>query len=144
MSPLPVALALLLALPIQTPSNGTAVPVPLRIVVSQPAYVGEPIWVIATAGPIQNVLYPFHAAMEDAGCNPIEVKQNGVPLPQLPIRSQANFSGVVCGSSAPPGSPPDRLPLHALFALDMPGRYSVRWTELSSNTVSDWLTFDVR
>ncbi len=144
MSPLPVALALFLAVPVQTPSNGTTVPVPLQIVVRQTNYVGEPIWVTATAGSVQNVRYPFHAAVEDAGCNRIEVNHNGVPLPQLPIRSQANLSGIGCGSSAPPGSPPDRLPLHALFAINKPGRYSVRWTELSSNTVSDWLTFDVR
>lgn len=72
---------LFLAVPTQTPSNGTTVPVPLQIVVNQIAYVGEPIWVTATAGPIQNVRYPFHAAMEDAGCNRIEVKQDGVPLP---------------------------------------------------------------
>jgi hypothetical protein len=123
--------------------------------VDQPAYVGEPVWITATSGHLENVRYPFHAAMEDTGCNEIEVKRDGVLLPRLPIRPIGTLDGLVCGSAAPPGSPPHRLPLHALFALDKPGKYSVHWAvlgpketahgmELSSNEDSGWATFELR
>lgn len=133
----------LLLLSIQVTSHGEATTVPLHIEVTQPAYAGEPIWVTATSGPIQNVRYPFHAAMEDIGCNRIELKRDSVSLPKLPLRSTADQSGILCGSAAPPGSPPHRLPLHALFDMKEPGSYSVRWTETSSHTVSDWVSFEV-
>lgn len=132
-----------LSLSVQATSHGEATAVPLHIEVTQPAYAGEPIWVNATSGPIQNVRYPFHAAMEDIGCNRMELKRDGVSLPKLPLRSTADQSGILCGSAAPPGSPPHRLPLHALFDMKEPGNYSVRWTETSSHAVSDWVSFEV-
>ena len=81
--------------------------------------------------------------MEDIGCNRIELKRDGVSLPQLPLRSTADQSGNLCGSAAPPGSPPHRLPLHALFDMKEPGSYSVRWREMSAQAVSDWVSFEV-
>ena len=55
-------------------------------------------------------------------------------LPEsLPRAGFANQSGILCGSAASPGSPPHRLPLHALFVMDQvmdqSGTYSVRWTK---------------
>jgi len=133
----------LLSVPAQVTSYAEATAVPLHIEVTQPAYVGEPIWVTASSGPIQNIRYPFHAAMEDIGCNRIELKRDGVSLPQLPPRSHADQSGILCGSAAPPGSPQHRLPLHALFDIKESGSYSVRWTEMSLHVVSDWVSFEV-
>lgn len=133
----------LLSLPVQVTSRGKVTVVPLNIEVTQPAYVGEPIWVTATSGPIGSVRYPFHAAMEDIGCNRIELKRNGVSLPQLPIRGTGDMSGPLCGSAAPPGAPPHRLPLHALFDIKEAGSYSVRWTETRSHVGSDWVSFEV-
>lgn len=138
-----LASLVLLSFGVQVTSHSEVTAVPLHIEVTQPAYVGEPIWVTATSGPIQNVRYPFHAAMEDIGCNRIELKHDGVSLPKLPLRSTADQSGIVCGSAAPPGSPPHRVPLHALFDMKEPGSYSVRWTETSSHAVSDWVSFEV-
>ena len=138
-----LASLVLFSLPAQVTSYAEATAVPLHIEVTQPAYVGEPIWVTATSGPIQNVRYPFHAAMEDIGCNRIELKRDGVSLSKLRLRSTADQSGIACRSAAPPGSPPHRLPLHALFDMKEPGSYSVRWTELSSHVVSDWVRFEV-
>ncbi len=134
---------LLFAVSAQLPIASPVTPVPLHIEVTRPAYSGEPVWVTATSGPVQNVRYPFHAAMEDVGCNRIELKHNGVTLLPLSIRSTANLGGIVCGSAAPSGSPPYRLPLHALFDISTPGSYSVQWTELSSKAVSDWVDFEV-
>lgn len=139
-----LALLVSLSLTAQVTSRGEAIAVPIDIEVTQPAYAGEPIWVTATSGPIQNVRYPFHAMMEDIGCNRIELKRDGVSLPQLPLRGTADMSGIICGSAAPSGSPPHRLPLHALFDIKEPGTYSVRWTEMSSHgAVSDWVSFEV-
>lgn len=137
------------------PGQSPASPAAITVVVDQPAYVGEPVWITATSGHIENVRYPFHAAMEDTGCSRIELKRDGVLLPRLPTLSIGNLDGLVCGSAAPPGSPPHRLPLHALFALDKPGTYSVHWTmlspresargmELSPDQDSDWVTFELR
>jgi hypothetical protein len=138
-----IALLLFLAPSAQVTAPAPSTPVPLHIEVTQSAYVGEPIWVTATSGPVQNVRYPFHAAMEDMGCNRIDLKHNGAPLPTLPLRGHADQSGILCGSAAPAGSPPHRLPLHALFDISTAGTYSVRWTELSFGAVSDWISFEV-
>lgn len=125
----------------------------LSTTVDQPAYLGEPIWITADAGP--NIRYPFRATIENIGCNQIELKRDGALLKPLPLAGYANQSGIACGSAAPPGSPPHRLPLHALFVMDQPGTYSVRWTELEPSShagtarleplaQSDWMTFQVQ
>ena len=126
----------------------------LAIQVDQPAYTGEPIWITATAGDIGNLRYPFGAVIEDIGCNQLEVKRNGLLLKPFPALGFANLGGIICGSAAPAGSPPNRLPLHALFPMDQAGQYAIRWTVLSprfSNIVSlepdarsVWTTFRVR
>ncbi len=93
----------------------------LSTAIDQPAYLGEPIWITANAGRLPNIRYPFRAAIEDIGCNQIELKRDGALLKPLPIAGYANQSGILCRSAAPPGSPPHRLPLHALFVMDQPG-----------------------
>lgn len=48
-------------------------PAAMTVVVDQPAYIGEPVWITATSGPTESMRYPFHTAMEDTGCNRIEL-----------------------------------------------------------------------
>src|SRR5271170_6266185 len=133
------------ASPVQPP----AVPA-LTIAIDQPVYTGQPIWVRAVSGPLQNIRYPFHAAAGDMGCNRLEVKRDGVLLTPVPVHAAGSTDGIMCGSAAPPGSPEHRLPLHALYPLKIAGTYSVRWTEtgyaptgLKPIAQSDWLTFEV-
>ena len=103
------------------------------VVVDQPAYAGEPIWIHAPAGKYF-IRYPFSphiggpGDLADFGCNRVELRYEDQPvkpwqLPGEPIGG----AGILCGSSAPAHSPQDRLPLHVLFPILKPGRYSVRW-----------------
>jgi hypothetical protein len=110
-----------------------ALPRPLKpsppaftVSVDQPTYTGEPLWVRATAGPLENIRYPFHAGLEDMGCNRLGVKRDGVLLTPRPLHSNFNGSGIACGSAAPQGAPQNRLPIHILYPLDTPGTYSMR------------------
>ena len=124
---------------------------PLTVALDKPAYTGESLWIIAAAGR-KNVRYPFRAAMEDIGCNRLEMNRNGTPLTPVHISGTANLGGILCGSAAPSGSPDSRLPLHVLFPFRRAGTYSVRWTELAPNASgelesvaqSEWMTFQVR
>jgi len=120
------------------------------------------MFTFVNAGPLRVYLqFPFggdvsfHAAIEDIGCNQLELKRDGALLKPLPLAGYANQSGILCGSAAPRGSPPHRLPLHALFVMDQPGTYSVRWTELAPSShagagrleplaQSGWMTFQVQ
>lgn len=124
----------------------------LKISIDQPVYTNQPLWIRAEATPSNNIQYPFRALMEDIGCNQLEVKRDGVLLKPHPI-SGIYWGGLLCGTSAPSGSPNDRLPLHVLYSLDQPGTYSVRWTvgpKLPNSTAhearaqSEWLTFEVK
>lgn len=77
------------------------------------------------------------------GCNRLEVKRNGVLLTPRSF-SMTSYEGIACGSSAPNGSPENRLPLHVLYPIDEPGTYSVRWTAMGRSEAppeSQWLTF---
>jgi hypothetical protein len=128
-------------------------PAAFTIAIDQPVYANEPIWVHVLNGQIGNVRYPFYPAVGFFGCNKLEVRHNGTLLSPrtIPLTS---YVGLVCGSSAPAGSPEGRLPLHVLFPLTQPGRYSVLWSTFSFpekakgeilglDRASQWLTFTV-
>jgi len=145
-----VALTLLCAATtLLVPSPSFAAPSPIAIRVDAPAVVGMPIWIHADlAGPLV-VRYPYDSDPHYFGSNQLEVKRDGQPLKPIAGEWQGGLVGMVVGSAAPPGSPQGRLPLHLGFAIDRPGRYSVRWTVeggMSKETLaqSDWLDFDVR
>jgi hypothetical protein len=131
---------------VASPARQPAVPA-LTIAIDQPAYTGQPVWVRAVTGPLQNIRYPFHAALGDIGCNRLEVRRDGVALTPLAKYKPMSAEGIVCGSAAPAGSPEHRLPLHVLYLLDQAGSYTVRWTETAGGpkplAQSDWLTFEV-
>jgi len=149
------ALLALLSPQSQVPAQPPDIP-SFTISVDQPVYSGQPIWVRVVDGPRANIRYPFHAVVGDIGCNRLEVTFNGVLLKPLPIqRGPTTMIGPACGSSAPQGSPSDRLPLHILYQLTSPGIYSVRWTiglpfpsrngtaGAKPEPHSDWVTFQV-
>jgi hypothetical protein len=150
-----LALLALVSLQSQAPTQPADIP-SFTIRIDQPVYSGQPIWVRVVDGPRANIRYPFHSVVGDIGCNRLEVKHNGVLLKPLPIqRGPTSMSGPACGSSAPQGSPSDRLPLHVLYQFESPGIYSVRWTMgfpfplragiagTKPEPQSDWLTFQV-
>lgn len=100
---------------------------PLAITVDQPAYAGEPIWVHAQAGKYF-IRYPFYSYIGFIGCNRVELRYEGEAMEPWAMPSDmVSFEGNPCGSAAPRGSPPDRLPLHVLFPILKPGHYAVRW-----------------
>jgi hypothetical protein len=141
-------------------SLGRAQTVPVQkfnISVDQPAYTGQPLWLHADVTPaVPEVHYPYGDSPADFGPNLLELEHNGVALtPRSHQTWPTQGTGIVDGSISPVGSPPNRLPLHVLYAVDEPGRYSVRWTKLRHKvgkqgmvevTVarSDWITFEVR
>ena len=127
----------------------------LKIAIDQPVYTNQSLWIRAQATPSDNIRYPFHAAMEDIGCNRLEVKRDGVLLKPHPLSGTTSLDGILCGSAAPSGSPEDRLPIHVLYPLDKPGTYSIRWTVMMPNfnghpdvlepqAQSEWLTFEAK
>jgi len=130
-------------------------PPSFTIAIDRPAYANEPIWVRALNGPIENVRYPFYPAIDDFGCNKLEVRHDGALLTPrtIPTPGGTQRVGIACGSSAPAGSPQGRLPLHILYPLSQPGTYSVRWTieapglhrpvPLRAIAESQWLTFTI-
>lgn len=100
---------------------------PLAITVDQPAYAGEPIWVHAPAGRYF-IRYPFYSYIGFIGCNRVELRYEGEAMKPWAMPSDMiSYEGILCGSAAPRGSPPDRLPLHVLFPILKPGHYAVRW-----------------
>ena len=132
----------------------TGSPSPFTITIDQPAYAGEPIWVRAVNGPIQNVRYPIYSPDGYFGCNKLEVWHDGTLVAPSTTETVPHvYDGPACGSAAPRGSPEGRLPLHVLYPLLQPGTYLVRWTIESPNFApgplllsigqSQWLTFTV-
>jgi hypothetical protein len=103
-----------------------------------PAYTDMPVW-LKIALPFEfagAVRYPFISGPAGFGCNQVEVRRNGRMLPLLPGSHWGRYgiviAGNICGSYAPAGgTQADRLPLHLLYRLDVPGLYEVRYTLLS-------------
>lgn len=124
--------------------HGQSAITPLEVRVQGPAYVGEPIWVEMTAGSTNAVIYPFTASFENIGCNKIELKRGETQLePLADLTPPKIWTGPPCGTQAPPGAPPNRLPLHLLFRIDQTGEYAIRWTDLSHHISSKWVSFSV-
>jgi hypothetical protein len=129
-------------------------PQTITIQVDAPARVGMPIWIHADLKSPLVARYPFAADPRYFGSNRLELKRDGQLLPLRSGISLGGLVGLIEGSVAPPGSPQNRLPLHVGYAIDKPGRYSVRWTVVASSASripppgaslaqSDWLDFDV-
>jgi hypothetical protein len=100
-----------------------------------PAYTDMPVWLkidlpYEFAGAVR---YPFILGPAGSGCNEVEVRRNGQMLPLLPgsnwTRNGIVNFGSICGSYSPASdTQADRLPLHLLYRLDVPGLYEVRYT----------------
>jgi len=126
-----------------------------QIHLSDPAYTGMPVWIHAELSFPLEIRYPYGEDPGDFGPNRLEVKRENSLLPKVPYKPWLVGGGLVDGSIAPPTSPKDRLPVHLQYALDKPGVYSVRWTEVRHSfrdgrvtevvvAQSDWLDFEVR
>src|SRR5260370_31981730 len=126
-----------------------------QIQLSDPAYTGMPVWIHAELSFPLEIRYPYGEDAGDFGPNRLEVKRENSLLQKVPFRPWVGRGGIVDGSIAPATSPKNRLPLHLQYALDKPGNYSVRWTEVRHSfqegqvaevvvAQSDWLDFEVR
>jgi hypothetical protein len=127
-----------------------------QIHISGPSYTGMPVWIQAELNFPVEVRYPYGENPGSFGPNRLEVKRENHMLAQVPYKLWGSVStGPVDGSIAPATSPKNRLPLHLKYALDKPGVYSVRWTEVRHDfqdgkmaelvvAQSDWLDFEVR
>ena len=135
-----------------------AVVQPISTRVDAPARTGLPIWVFADLqGPL-TARYPYGEDPRYLGSNRLELKRDGKTLPPQPGYGRGGPPGLVVGSIAPPRAPQNRLPLHLAFAIDKPGRYSVRWSVVVERletgpplsrhdellAQSNWLEFDVK
>jgi hypothetical protein len=109
---------------------------------------GEHLWSVQKDG------RQFACELRDYGLRP-----NVSPsLPPQPGYGGGGPMELVVGSIAPPRAPQNRLPLNLAFAIDKPGRYSVRWTVVGERrevgpppsrhdellAQSNWLEFDVK
>ena len=100
-----------------------------------PAYTGMPVWLKVDL-PFEwtgAVRYPFILGPAGFGCNTVELRKNRQMLPLLPgsnwMRYGVVIGGNICGSYSPAGdTQADRLPLHLLYRLDVPGVYEARYT----------------
>jgi hypothetical protein len=108
---------------------------PTTVSLDGPAYTDMPVWLkidlpYEFAGEVR---YPFILGPAGFGCNEVEVRRNGQMLPLLPGSNWTRYGvvigGNICWSYAPAGdTQADRLPLHLLYRLDVPGLYEVRYT----------------
>ncbi|HYL78005.1 MAG TPA: IPT/TIG domain-containing protein [Bryobacteraceae bacterium] len=98
-----------------------------------PAYTDMPVWLKIDVPFEGAVGYPSVFGPAGFGCNMVEARRNGQRLPLLarpdwawyPIR----IGGNICGPYATGTKMrSDRLPLHLLYRLDVPGEYEVRYT----------------
>jgi len=129
----------------------------IKLRLDGPARVGLPLWLYADLQRPLEARYPFSADPRNFGSNRLELRRDGRPLDRLPsvgVFAGSFLVGIVIGSSAPPGSPQNRLPLHLAFAINRPGAYSVRWSVVSPDlgrasapprilAESDWFDFSV-
>ena len=127
--------------------------------VDQPAYAGMPVW-LKVELPFQygTIHYPYISGLAGFGCNEVEVRRNGEPLPLIPpsnkMQSTRPFVGDICGIPGPE-SPADigRLPLHLLYDFRVPGTYEVRFTlrsmpfgapsQTGFKARSEWTPFEI-
>jgi len=135
----------------------SAVVQPITICLDEPARIGFPIWLNTDLRGALVARYPFGEDPRYFGSNRLELRRDGQPLAPLPGAGGGGPRGEIAGSIAPPGAPQNRLPLHLGFAIDRPGRYSVRWTVIGEDfgpatppaprervlAESGWLDFDV-
>jgi hypothetical protein len=107
------------------------------------AYAGMPVWLEIDEPVPYEARYPFQPMPWSVDPYLIQVVTQGKPLPP---RSHSHVGGVVGGilggSVAPDDAPKGRLPLHLLFDLTRPGRYSVMLAS-THGAISDWTDFTV-
>ncbi len=152
-APLPGPLTYLLQ---SSPSVPQVQPITIRV--QGPARVHFPIWLYADLREPLVARYPFGEDPRYFGSNRLELRRDSQSLsPLRPESGGSGLMGIVAGSIAPQTSPQNRLPLHLAFAIDRPGRYSVRWTVIGAGfgataqpapregvlAQSNWLDFDV-
>jgi hypothetical protein len=109
---------------------------PAMLSLEQPAHAGGPVWLHIQQPaypPYGDVRYPVRTDPSDFGCDEIEVRRNGSPLPRILARPASGFNGggSLCGSIGIPGHEmlhKNRLPLHLQYHFDHPGAYEVRYT----------------
>ncbi len=106
---------------------------PVALSVDGVARVGGPVWIKIDMPTWGEVRYPARFPPLDFGCNQMEVRQNGVLLPRIPVRPPGAMmiNGPLCGMIQIPGPPPQhtgRLPLHLQYRFEKPGVYEVRYT----------------
>jgi len=138
----------------------------IKVSIAPVVYAGLPIWAEADRRPEKTEDYPFNASsLSSSGLHELELRFGNVPVPVQDLNVQIQvFTGRIGRPKLIKQTMADsiRLPLHALFVISQPGRYSLRWTELGQKCVvdevpqpicptenwviaqSDWVDFDVQ
>jgi hypothetical protein len=127
----------------------------VAISLDQPAHSGGPVWlrIDPPLGWQDTVRYPVRIQPWEFGCQEIEVRRNGQPLPRIAVRpGDGGISmGLICGTIGIVGHPAThtgRLPIHLQYRFDQPGVYEVRYTsrqEPSHEILfrSDWTRINI-
>jgi hypothetical protein len=111
-----------------------------------------PLWLNIDQPLPNEIRYPYNPWPWALGNHAIELRRNGELLtPRSPAPVGAAIGGILGGSVAPADSPRSRLPVHVLYPLTQPGRYSVRFTTPGGKLIrtpevpceSEWLDFVV-
>ncbi len=120
----------------------------IRVSLDSTGLAGMPAWLRVDKPWGQGRLrYPFHTEPWEIGSGWVEMRFEGrdlepLPLPTIgPMPEDGSSVGL---PSEPPEEYLDRIPLHLLYPLDRPGRYEVRYVELSwRKRKSDWTEFTI-
>lgn len=125
---------------------GTAVfakePQPFRLMVSQPAYCGLPVWLDSDLRKPFTCYYPFSPNPVDFGMNRIELREGDKTI----LVTDTNQGESISTRQ----TRPNHLPLHVIHPFPTPGKYSVRWSVIDPRNKthvlaqSQWIKFKVQ
>ena len=113
----------------------------------EPLYCDMPVWVhVEFSWPVENIRYPFNTAPGFFDDHVFLVERDGKPLPRIRAADEARIltGGLLHGSVAPASVRGNWFPLHLIYRFDVPGVYSVRYSNPRLDHASDWTKIEVR
>lgn len=139
--PAPLVASFFLWIVVATAANAKG-PQPFRVMVSQPAYCGLPVWLDSDLKKPFTCYYPFSLNPVDFGMNRIELRDGDKTILVSDTNQGQSISTRI--------TRPNHLPLHVLHPFATPGKYWVRWSVIDPKdkthvlAQSEWIKFKVQ